>query len=105
VPVDLNSLLFGLENAIRQGRERRGDHACAAGFARRVAARRAAMNRYLWDAAAGAYFDYRWTQHAPIRRPSAALLYPMFVALASRAQAEAVAPGGSDCLSLDDQRR
>ena len=90
VPVDLNSLLFGLENAIRAGCESQADNACAREFAQRAAARRAAVDRYLWDASAGAYFDYRWSAHTPVRRVSAATLYPLFVALASAAQAQAV---------------
>jgi alpha,alpha-trehalase len=91
VPIDLNSLLFGLENAIRLGCERQADRACAGEFARRAAARRAAIDRYLWDESAGAYFDLRWTQHAPITRLSAATLYPLFAGLASASQAAAVA--------------
>ena len=91
VPVDLNSLMFGLENAIRAGCERRADEACAKEFARRAAMRRAAIDRYLWDAKSGAYLDYRWTHHERIRRVSAAILFPLFVALASESQATAVA--------------
>ncbi len=91
VPIDLNSLLFGLENAIRAGCERGADEACARNFARRAAMRRTAIDRYLWDARGGAYFDYRWTRRERIRRVSAATLYPLFVALASERQAGAVA--------------
>ena len=94
VPIDLNSLLFGLENAIRTGCERRADEGCARRFARRAAMRRAAIDRYLWDAHSGAYFDYRWTRRERIRRVSAATLYPLFVALASERQAGSVARGG-----------
>lgn len=91
VPVDLNSLLFGLENAISAGCGRRRDDLCAEEFASRAARRRRAVDRYLWDGTAGAYFDYRWTQRARIPRLSAATLYPLFVALASGAQATGVA--------------
>ena len=91
VPIDLNSLMFGLENAIRAGCERAADEACMREFARRAAMRRAAINRYLWDAKIGAYLDYRWTHHERVRRVSAATLYPLFVALASESQAAAVA--------------
>jgi alpha,alpha-trehalase len=91
VPSDLNSLLFGLENAIRLGCERRSDAWCARKFAARAAARRAAIDRYLWDPSAGAYLDYRWTRRERIARVSAATLYPLFVALASDDQAAAVA--------------
>jgi alpha,alpha-trehalase len=91
VPVDLNSLLFGLEEAIRAGCERRSEAICVRQFAGRAAGRRAAIDRYLWNPDARAYLDYRWTQHAPIARISAATLYPLFVSLASGAQAAAVA--------------
>jgi alpha,alpha-trehalase len=110
VPVDLNSLLFGLENAIRAGCERRADKACAVEFEHRAAARRGAVDRYLWDAQQGAYLDYRWTQHKRMPLVSAATLYPLFVSLASAPQAAAVAkitvkdllkPGGIVTTTLD----
>ena len=91
IPVDLNSLLFGLENAIARGCAHTGDSARARDFRRRAAARRAAMDRYLWDAGSGVYFDYLWTQRASLRRLSAATLYPLFVGSASQRQANAVA--------------
>jgi alpha,alpha-trehalase len=91
VPVDLNSLLYGMEMAIRSGCERAGDARCAAQFARRAAARRGAMNRYMWNAAEGVYHDYRFTRRQPVPRISAATLYPLFVALADPPQALAVA--------------
>src|SRR5579864_1826024 len=64
VPIDLNSMLYGLETAIRTGCKRRADQACAREFERRAKARAAAIDRYLWDEEAGAYFDYRWTESA-----------------------------------------
>ena len=91
VPVDLNSLLFGLEEAIRAACQRRADEACAKEFQRRAQQRRAAMDRYLWDPAAGAYLDYHWTERARVPRISAATLYPLFAMAASREQADAVA--------------
>ena len=95
VPVDLNSLLFGLEGAIRAGCERRGDAACAKEFEQRAASRRASMDRYLWNAEQGVYFDYRWTRSAPITRISAATLYPLFFGVAADAQAASVATTAS----------
>ena len=91
IPVDLNSLLFGLENAIRSGCARRGNADCAREFVRRAQRRRAAMDRYLWNEARGAYLDFRWTQQAPVDRVSAATLYPLFTGAASGTQAAAVA--------------
>jgi len=91
LPIDLNALLFGLENAISSGCLRRADHACASEYAHRAARRHAAIDHYLWDPSSGAYFDYRWTRQERIRRVSAATLYPLFVDLASETQAASVA--------------
>jgi alpha,alpha-trehalase len=91
LPVDLNSLLFGLESAIAAGCAQGGDSTCAAQFRQRAAARHAAIDRYLWDGAYGAYLDYHWATHERIERLSAATLYPLFVGLASAEQAQAVA--------------
>ena len=91
IPVDLNSLLFGLENAIRQGCERRRDTACVQDFSRRARQRQAAIDRYLWDGTKGFYFDYRWPQARRSEVVSAASFYPLFVGLADPRQARAVA--------------
>jgi alpha,alpha-trehalase len=91
IPVDLNSLLLGLENAIRRGCERLADHGCARQFADRAARRRAAIDRYLWDEPAAAYLDYCWTRRRRVTRLTAATLYPLFVGAASARQAVAVA--------------
>ena len=91
IPVDLNGLLYGLENAIRLGCRRSGDEVCAKDFARRADARRHAVDRYLWNRRSGAYLDYRWTRGVRVPRLSAATLYPLFTGLASKQQAAAVA--------------
>jgi alpha,alpha-trehalase len=91
LPVDLNALLFGLENAIRAGCERSGDRDCVADFTRRAEARRAAIDRTLWDPSRGVYLDYRWTRKERIGRISAATLYPLFTKVASAAEAASVA--------------
>jgi alpha,alpha-trehalase len=110
IPVDLNALMFGLENAIRAGCERAGDADCAQDFAKRAAARRAAIDRYLWDPSRGAYLDYRWTRKERIDRLTAATLYPLFTRVASEMQAALVAkaveaellkPGGIVTTTLD----
>jgi alpha,alpha-trehalase len=90
IPVDLNSLLLGLENAIREGCAQQADQVCVDEFGHRVAARRRAIDRYLWDESAGAYLDYRWTKARRVPGVSAATLYPLFVSAASPPQAAAV---------------
>jgi alpha,alpha-trehalase len=91
VPVDLNSLLYGLEQAIHAGCVRLGERSCAAEFTRRATARRQAIDRYLWDEARGIYTDYRWTDGRPTGVLSAATLYPLFESLAGVQQSLRVA--------------
>lgn len=91
LPIDLNSLLFGLERAIGAGCGRQGDQACAHRFAVLAQQRRVAIDRYLWSAQADSYMDYDWTARRPTGRLSAAIFYPLFAGLASPAQAAAVA--------------
>jgi len=91
IPIDLNSLLFGLERAIGAGCRRNRDFNCSTAFMQHASARKAAMDRYLWDGAAGDYQDYRWTRREKTGRVSAAMLYPLFVGAASLTQAAAVA--------------
>ena len=87
VPVDLNSLMFGLERAIALGCGRLQDTTCARDFKHRAAQRRASLDRYLWDPRLGAYLDYQWSHHHRIPRVSAATLYPLFVGASSAPQA------------------
>ena len=91
IPVDLNSLLYGLEKTIEAACRRRGNRRCAASFAREARSRRTAMDRYLWDPASGTYLDYRWTRASRIARLSAATVYPLFASAASASQAGSVA--------------
>jgi alpha,alpha-trehalase len=98
VPVDLNSLLFGLEQAIRAGCERTGDAACVAAFTQRAAARHRAIDRYLWNPQRRIYSDYRWTDGRSTPVLSAATLYPLFESLASAAQARQVSAVVRDLL-------
>jgi alpha,alpha-trehalase len=110
IPVDLNSLLFGLENAIRAGCERSGDAACVREYRGRAAARRRAVDKYLWEPQRGTYLDYRWTEKRRLPALSAAALYPLFMSLAGPSQAAAVAgaarrellkPGGLDTSTIE----
>src|SRR5271166_1629183 len=90
IPIDLNSLLFGLEGAIRAGCERAGDHDCAEDYARRAAARRTSIDGYLWDQSRGVFLDYRWTLKRRIDDVSAATLYPLFTQVATETEAASV---------------
>ena len=85
VPVDLNSLLFGLERAIADGCARRADTACARDFTHRAERRRRAIDRYFWDEGRGLYLDLDWRTGERLDHESAATLYPTFVGAAPAA--------------------
>jgi alpha,alpha-trehalase len=91
IPVDLNSLMFGLEQAIARGCAHAGDEACAAEFKARATRRQAAMNRYLWDPDSATFRDWNWRRNARTDRPTAAMLFPLFTGEADSAQAQGVA--------------
>jgi len=90
VPVDLNSLLYGLERAISSGCAAHHDSGCEREFAGRADRRREAMENYLWDAKAGYFMDYDWRHRRRTGELTAATLYPLFTGVAYLAQADAV---------------
>lgn len=90
VPVDLNSLLWQLERTIAE-RCVRVDPACARDYRRRADARAVAMRRYLWVVSDGRFADWDVVSGQPTSTLSAATLYPLFVGLATPAEARTVA--------------
>lgn len=102
VPVCLNALLYKMERDAADIHSILGRDAEAATWERRAAARRAAMDRYLWDEKAGLFFDYNFQTRR--RRPYefSTTFYPLWAGQASPAQAARVranlkrfeAPGG-----------
>jgi alpha,alpha-trehalase len=91
VPVDLNSLLYGLEEAIASGCAAQHDAACRRNFAERARHRRQAMDRYLWSSSSGYFVDYDWRRQRRNPELSAATLYPLFTGVADTPQAESIA--------------
>ena len=90
-PVDLNSLMAGMEHAIAEGCRRVRDRACAARYGARVDARTAAMRRWMWDPATGAYGDILWRTGRPTGILSAAAAAPLFAGVATPGQARVTA--------------
>ena len=91
VPVDLNSLLWTLERQIAAHCQLLADRACVTDFDRKAAARKQAMNLYLWSGPQRRFGD--WDRRTGRLTPSvsAAVLYPLFTGWASRFQADATA--------------
>ena len=89
VPVDLNSLLVGLEQAIAANCRTLRDDACTRDFAARATARTDAIRRHLWN---GRFFaDYDLDAGAANDRLTAATVFPLFARVATADQARATA--------------
>jgi alpha,alpha-trehalase len=91
VPVDLNSLMLMMEEAIVKRSAALGDQAVAAEFTAMAGKRRAALNRYFWVAKEGRYADWDRVTRKATPRVSAAMMYPLFAGAASPQQSRAVA--------------
>ena len=91
LPIDLNSLLYHLEQTLARAYRSANDSAAARRISARAWQRRAAIQRLLWNAEAGAFEDYLWRDNRRAGRLTAATLYPLFFGLASREQADRVA--------------
>ncbi len=90
-PVDLNALLAGLETAIALGATRSGDTATAAAFEARAGTRRQLLQTRFWRADAGHFADLNWRDAHDPRPLTAAGLVPLYLGLATQAQADAMA--------------
>jgi len=101
-PVCLNALLFQMERDLAEIQRTLGEAAAAREWDRRAEDRRKAVDRTMWDAQAGMYFDFNVESRR--RRPYefATTFWPLWVGMASPAQAGRVranlarfeAPGG-----------
>ncbi|WP_211333102.1 alpha,alpha-trehalase TreF [Pseudorhodoferax soli] len=91
LPVDLNALLHQLESRIAQLAAQAGDAATARRHQALAGARRAAMDRWLWNEEAGAWLDLDWPEQTPRRGLNAATATPLFTRTASAAQATRLA--------------
>ncbi|GLU30888.1 alpha,alpha-trehalase TreA [Trinickia caryophylli] len=87
VPVDLNSLLFGLELTIVKGCGVARDIGCVTEFIGRAKRRAEGINRYLWNRN-GYYGDYDWQLGKPRDNISVAAVYPIFFGTAWPGRAE-----------------
>jgi alpha,alpha-trehalase len=101
VPVDLNAFLFALESQVARLAGDSGDEALAQRVRALAEARRAAVVRWSWDEAAGAFLDYdllRDRRRAALTSASAA---PLYVGLATPEQAHRSTAAFRDRLLLE----
>ena len=91
LPVDLNSLMYGLEQAIAEGCTRARDTACANEFVDRSKSRMLGFFEFFWDELSGEYQDYQWAKGRRTGRISAAAVYPLYVKAVSPLQVKRTA--------------
>lgn len=83
IPVDLNALLFGLEQAIAAEADGLGDRDMAAAYAACAGTRMRAIADHLWHEANGHYADFDLDRGAPSDHLTAAAAFPLFAGLAA----------------------
>ena len=108
-PVCLNSLLYKTEKDLEQLATLLGKRAEAQQWAQRAQARREAINKYMWDAQRGMFFDFDFQTGTRSTYHYITTFYPLWAGLATPEQARAVErnlgifehPGG---LAMSDQQ-
>jgi alpha,alpha-trehalase len=91
VPVDLNSLLYELEQVIARGCEEARRAECSQQMRAHAQARRKAMLELMWDERLNAFVDFDWRKNRRLEQLTAATAYPLFVDLVDNPQAHRVA--------------
>jgi alpha,alpha-trehalase len=86
-PVCLNSLLYIMETEAAEIMTKAGRARDAARWLERARARRAALNRLMWDERDGMYYDYNFETRRVRRYPFATTFYPLWAGIADRRQA------------------
>ncbi len=89
-PVGLNALLYKYELDLAWMADHLHKPAEAAQWKQQAAARKAAMDKYLWNARRGLYFDYNFVSHTQSTYSYITIFYPLWAGEASAAQAKSV---------------
>ncbi len=91
IPVDLNCLLFKLEDTLAEAFAAAGEMAPAGRYRAKAERRRAAILRYCWNETAGFFFDFDHVRVMISDKYTLAGLFPLFFHLADAVQAQKVA--------------
>jgi alpha,alpha-trehalase len=90
-PIDLNSLLYGLEQAIARRAIKLGSRGVALRFVHLARNRHHALQTYGWDNREQRFVDCLWPTGTSTSSINAAALFPLFTGIASQQQADAMA--------------
>ena len=88
--VGLNSLLYRYELDLRDFATRLNIAADAQRYSQAAAARKAAVDKWLWDDKSGMYLDYNFTTRKRAQDPYLSTFYPLWAGLASPQQAQSL---------------
>ncbi|HTK39482.1 MAG TPA: alpha,alpha-trehalase TreF [Patescibacteria group bacterium] len=91
VPVDLNCLLYTLEQTIADSYRMIKQPLLARKFERLASHRAAAINKYCWNEREGVYSDYNFHHFEATKSITLATVYPLYARIASKEQADSVA--------------
>ncbi len=91
IPVDLNVLLWQLENTLSMAMHHAGDAEAARRYATLADARKTAITRYCWDEHDKCYSDYHWGMGRRMGRPSLAMAFPLWAGISGQEEADSVA--------------
>ncbi len=91
IPVDLNSLLFNLEQTLAKAKRGANNSEDAELYSQRAMNRKRAIQKYCWDENRNFYVDYDFKKGAPTPTLSLAGTYPLYFEIAELDQAKAVA--------------
>jgi len=89
-PVCLNSLLYLMETQSAEIAEILGHHKDAANWREKASERADRVNRLMWHAEKGLYFDYNFVQGRVREYPFVTKFYPLWVGISSHDQAQRV---------------
>lgn len=89
-PVCLNSLLYKTEKDLEQISLWLGHEETAKDWSRQAENRKKLINRYLWNADQGSFFDYNFVTGKISNYRYASMFYPLWAGLATPEQAKAV---------------
>lgn len=91
LPVDLNSILYGVETMLALWFAELGNIEKSELYTKYSTIRMEAINKYFWDNEQGFYFDYNFVQQQRTPQWSAAAVYPLFFRVSDTNQAQSVA--------------
>ncbi|MBB6236826.1 alpha,alpha-trehalase [Pedobacter sp. AK013] len=91
IPVDLNGLLYNLENVIATAYIQKGNARKAQLFSTKALKRKQAILKYCWNPSLNFFTDYNWKKQQPSRQLTLVATSPLFFKIATNLQAAKVA--------------